>query len=327
MTSSIPVISTDFVKDHLENTQSRIVDIRHVDAYNGWQLLGESRGGHIPGAKSLPFKWTRYIDWIEMVRYKGLNPHHKVIIYEYFDEEMEKVGSLFQKAGFDQLFFYPGFMTEWVADEELPLSRLAHYQQLVPASWVKQLTEHESPIHYNNDKFRLVHAHYRNRDAYLSGHIPGAIDLDTNALESPDTWNRRSPEELKKALEDNGITADTTVIMYGKYMSPDNNDLFPGSAAGDIGAVRCAFIMMYAGVKDVRVINGGFQSWQDAGYEILFDDVPKEPVADFGVTIPACPGLAVDTPEAKQMLTSPAAELVCVRSWPEYTGEVSGYIL
>jgi len=36
--------------------------------------------------------------------------------------------------------------------------------------------------------------------------------------------------------------------MYGKFMSPDNNDPFPGSAAGNIGAIRCAFIMLYAGI-------------------------------------------------------------------------------
>ncbi|WP_016776995.1 hypothetical protein [Anaerophaga thermohalophila] len=84
-------------------------------------------------------------------------------------------------------------------------------------------------------------------------------------MESTETWNRRSPKELKAVFEAHGITADTTVIMYGKFMSPDNNDPFPGSAAGDIGAIRCAFIMLYAGVKDVRVLNGGFQLWVDAG--------------------------------------------------------------
>jgi thiosulfate/3-mercaptopyruvate sulfurtransferase len=68
--------------------------------------------------------------------------------------------------------------------------------------------------------------------------------MDTLAIEAPETWNRRSPEELKKAFEDHGITSDTSVILYGKYMSPDNNDPFPGSAAGDIGAIRCAFVMM-----------------------------------------------------------------------------------
>jgi thiosulfate/3-mercaptopyruvate sulfurtransferase len=149
--------------------------------------------------------------------------------------------------------------------------------------------------------------------------------MDTNALESPETWNRRSPEELKKALEEHGITADTTVILYGKFMFPDNDDEFPGSAAGDIGAIRNAFIMMYAGVKDVRILNGGFQSWEDAGFEVSKEDVKKKPVEDFGVKIPAHPELAVDVPEAKDIIASTDAELVCVRSYPEYIGEVSGY--
>jgi 3-mercaptopyruvate sulfurtransferase SseA len=108
-------------------------------------------------------------------------------------------------------------------------------------------------------------------------------------------------------------------------MFPDNADEFPGSAAGDIGAIRNAFIMMYAGVKDVRVLNGGFQSWIDAGYEIDYKDEPKNPANEFGTNIPLHPELAVDTPEAKQMIDSTNSELVCVRSRAEYIGEISGY--
>jgi len=159
----------------------------------------------------------------------------------------------------------------------------------------------------------------------LSGHIPGAIDMDTLAVESPETWNHRSPEELKKAFEEHGITKDTTVIVYGKFMSPDNDDAFPGSAAGHIGAIRTAMIMMYAGIDDVRVLNGGFQSWKDAGYEIEKDDVPKTPVTDFGADIPGRPEIIVDVGEAKQMIEGDDSDIVCVRSWPEYLGEVSGY--
>jgi len=83
--------------------------------------------------------------------------------------------------------------------------------------------------------------------------------------------------------------------------------------------------MMYAGVKDVRVLNGGFQSWQDAGLEIGYGDEPKKRAKAFGASIPAKPELAVDTPEARQMLKSRDSELVYVRSWREYIGEVSGY--
>ncbi|GAB2775681.1 sulfurtransferase [Salinimicrobium soli] len=304
---------------------AKIIDVRSVDAYNGWRLKNEERGGHIKGARSLPVKWTKYMDWIESVRHKEILPKDEIILYGYTSEEVQKVAEQFTKADYPMISIYEDFLTEWVTDERNPMEKLPNYRHLVSAEWVKKLISGDRPAEYDDDKFVVVHSHYRNRDAYLSGHIPGAIDMDTNALESPETWNRRSPQELKKALEEHGITADTTVVLYGKFMFPDNDDEFPGSAAGDIGAIRNAFIMMYAGVKDVRVLNGGFQSWEDAGYEVSTEDVPKEPVSEFGAEIPANPQLAVDVPEAKQMLAAQDAELVCVRSYPEYIGEVSGY--
>ncbi|MDA3818617.1 MAG: rhodanese-like domain-containing protein [Prolixibacteraceae bacterium] len=310
---------------NLSGKSMKIIDVRTVDAYNGWQLQNEVRGGHIKNAKSLPAKWLNYMDWIEMVDHRALKPDDHLVIYSYTKKETDKVAVMFEKSGFNHVSVYYRFVDEWSAIPNLPMQKLERYQNLVSAGWVKQLISGEKPDHYHNNKYVIVHAHYRNRDAYLSGHIPGAIDMDTLALEAPETWNRRSPEELKQALEAHGITADTTVIMYGKYMDPDNADEFPGSAAGDIGAIRNAFIMLYSGVKDVRVLNGGFQSWKDEGYEISYADEPKQTVAEFGQQIPVHPELAVDTPEAKLILASTKAELVCVRSWREYIGEVSGY--
>lgn len=317
-------ISTKELLNKIE-TGARIIDARSSDAYNGWKMKDEPRGGHIKGAKSLPAKWTTYMDWIEIVRHKEIRPEETLVIYGYSPEESNQVAENFLKADYKNLFIYNDFLQDYVKDQSLPMEKLSNYKNLVSADWVKELISGGKPSEYENDKYVVVHSHYRNRDAYLSGHIPGAIDMDTNALESPETWNRRTPKEIKETLEQHGITADTTVILYGKFMFPDNDDEFPGSAAGDIGAIRNAFIMMYAGVKDVRVLNGGFQSWEDAGYEVSKDDVPKKPVSDFGAEIPAKPELAVDVPEAKEMLAAKDAELVCVRSYPEYIGEVSGY--
>ena len=318
------ITTADLLKK-LNSQNAQIIDIRQVEAYNGWTLMNEKRGGHIPGAKSLPFKWTNYIDWIEMVRHKEIDPSNEIIVYGYSEDEIKKVAVRFQNEGFENVVSYNLLKSEWVDNEKLPLNRLEKYQNLVSARWLNQLKTDGKAPHYNNNKYVIVHAHYRNREAYLSGHIPGAIDMDTLAVEAPETWNRRTPKELKKTFEEHGITADTTVILYGKFMFPDNDDEFPGSAVGDIGAIRIAFIMLYAGVKDVRVLNGGFQSWEDEGFDVSTTDEDKVPVADFGVTIPQLPQLAVDTREAKEMLKSKTAELVCVRSWPEYIGEVSGY--
>ena len=318
-------ITTTELVNLLNDSRTQIIDVRPVDAYNGWKLGNEERGGHIQGARSLPHKWSRYMDWIEVVRSKHILPENHLVIYGYTREQIAEVATLFQKAGYSHISLYPHFVEEWASNAELPMEKLERYRQLVPSEWVKTLVDGGVPQEHDGNKTVICHAHYRNRDAYLSGHIPGAIDIDTLALEAPETWNRRSPEELKEALEQHGITADTTVVLYGKFMWPDNEDEFPGSAAGHIGAIRCAMIMMYAGVNDVRVLNGGFQSWEDAGYDISKEDIPKAAVSDFGAPIPGRPELIVDVPEAKEMLKSESAELVCVRSWPEYIGEVSGY--
>lgn len=318
-------ISTNELLSSLSSSKLKVIDVRPVDAYNGWSIQNKARGGHIAGAKSLPSKWLKYMDWIEIVRHKNILPEDELIIYGFSPKEIEDVAQRFVKSGYENVSVYFHFMDEWTANDGLPMQQLKRFKNLVSAEWVNALISGTRPAHYENNRFVIVHAHYRNLEAYLSGHIPGAIDMDTLALEAPETWNRRSPKELEQALLEHGITADTTVVLYGKYMDPDNADEFPGSAAGDIGAIRNAFIMLYAGVKDVRVLNGGFQSWEDAGYEISSTDEPKKSVEIFGATIPVHPELAVDTPEAKQILVSPDAELVCVRSWPEYIGEVSGY--
>ena len=318
-------LSTGMLIKLLGMKEVNIIDVRPIDAYNGWKLKDEARGGHIQGAKSLPIKWADYMDWIEVVRHKQILQKDHIVVYGYTPDQSQKVAELFLKAGYREVSVYNGFVDEWAARDEYPLEKLERYRQLVYPEWIKTVQDGGTPPEHSGEKTVICHAHYRNRNAYLTGHIPGAIDIDTLALEASETWNRRTPEELKAALEQHGIDSDTTVILYGKYMDPDNDDEFPGSAAGHIGAIRCAFIMMYAGVKDVRILNGGFQSWKDAGYEISSLDIPKEPIAEFGESIPGRPELAVDVPEAKKMIQSSDADLVCVRSYPEYIGEVSGY--
>jgi len=321
----IQELSTAELAGLLEENKTKIIDVRPMDAYNGWRMKDEARGGHIRGAKALPAMWAEYMDWIEVVRHKQILPGDHIVVYGYQREESQKVAKLFVKAGYPRVSVYNYFIREWAGEKSMPMDQLTRYKQLVPPVWIHSILEGGEPEHPPEGPTVICHAHYRNREAYLSGHIPGAIDLDTLALESPETWDRRTPEELKTALIQHGISSDTTVLVYGKYMDPDNDDEFPGSAAGHIGAIRCAFIMMYAGVKDVRILNGGFQAWKDAGFEISKEEIARIPVPDFGRSIPALPELAVDVPEAKNMIQSEEADLVCVRSYPEYIGEVSGY--
>ena len=318
-------ITTAKMKEITARPDHVIIDVRPAAAYNGWRLQNEPRGGHIPGARSLPHKWSKYIDWIEIVRSKGILPERQIVLYGYNLEETEEVAAMFRTAGYNTLYTYNGFLQEWAPDFDLPLLQLKKYRQLIYPQWIHTLISGNDPPEYDGSDYVICHVHYRNRADYEKGHIPGAISLDTLTLESPDTWNRRSPEELEEALTALGITPDTTVILYGRFAFPRNDDPFPGSSAGHLGAMRAAFIMMYAGVKDVRILNGGLRAWEDEGYATTKLEFHPRPATSFGAVIPGKPELAVDLPEAREILASTDGELVCVRSLPEYRGEVSGY--
>lgn len=318
-------ISTMELYERLDSPDVQIIDVRPIDAYNGWKLRSEERGGHIRGARTLPAKWSEYIDWIEILRSKEITPDHEIVVYGYDSEETDRVAGRLKKAGFDRIKVYHDFIGEWARDKALPMDFLQRYSHLVSPHWLHELITRGTADEYSNDDYVICHSHYRNRADYTQGHIPGAVEIDTNMLESPETWNRRSPEELEKALEQRGISSETTVILYGRFSYPDNSDPYPGSSAGHLAAFRCAFIMLYAGVKDVRILNGGLQAWTDAGFETTSNDSKPRAVQDFGASIPSAPELVVDLPEAKAILESPEKNLVSVRSWREYIGEVSGY--
>lgn len=317
-------LSTPELRGLLESPRAQLIDVRSIDAYNGWRLRGEHRGGHIAGARTLPYKWSSYIDWIEIVRAKEFRPGDPVVVYGDDRTETVQVANQLRRAGYHTREYHL-FGQEWCPDESLPMDRLPRYTQLVPPEWLNQLIEEGAAPEHDGGPHVLCHTHYQNQADYEEGHIPGALSLETTLLESPETWNRRSPDEVRGALLSLGITADTTVVLYGRFSFPDNKDPFPGSAAGQLAAFRCAFIMLWAGVRDVRVLNGGLRSWIDAGFGTSTEAVEPRPADDFGTPVPAAPELAVDLPEARRILASPDANLVSVRSWPEYIGEVSGY--
>ena len=134
--------------------------------------------------------------------------------------------------------------------------------------------------------------------------------LDTDEIESLPLWNVNSPERLEETLLSLGITKTTKVVLYSR---------------GSTAAARAALVMMYCGVDDVRLLNGGYRAWQEADYPEARGTAPREPAESFGAKIPAHPQWIIGTQEAKEVLAAPEGRLVSIRSWPEYIGQTSGY--
>jgi molybdopterin synthase sulfurtransferase len=319
------MISMDELAARAADPGHTILDVRPLAAYNGWRLMGEPRGGHVPGARSLPLEWTRFVDWIEALERKALDPARPVVVYGYTADDAERMASYLTRLGHGQVDTCGDFVDGWLADPARPLRRLERYRHLVHADWLHDVRRGGTPEEPPQRDWVICHAHFDNPADYERGHIPGALALDTNGLESPATWNRRSPDELRSALLELGIRRDTTVVLYGRFSHPTYEQPEPGRSAGQLAAMRCAVLMLYAGVEDVRVLNGGIHAWEAAGLELSTEPVAARAAADFGTDIPARPQYVVDLPEARRLIEADDGELVSVQGWAEYIGEFSGY--
>src|SRR5690606_12302659 len=127
-----------------------------------------------------------------------------------------------------------------------PREYLARWQQLVYPRWLADLQEGKPVVAAPKGEWKLFEVDWGSPKAYLISHIPGAGYIDTNRLEEEPLWNKVSDEALKALLLENGIRHDTTVILYGR---------------NTMAAARAAHLMMYAGVADVRLLDGGLDAW------------------------------------------------------------------
>lgn len=234
-----------------------------------------------------------------------LTPDMPVALYGN-DNDNQTVKTRLEKAGFTHVSTLSDALQQ--SDR---LQRLAHFEQLVYPQWIHQLQQGKPVTAAPAGEWKVIEAGWGAPKLYLLSHIPDAGYIDTNEVESEPLWNKVSDEKLKAMLAKHGIRHDTTVILYGR-------DVY--------AAARVAQIMLYAGVKDVRILDGGWKAWSDASLPVERGTPANvKPAPDFGAPIPGQPQLMVDMEQARGMLHRQDASLVSIRSWPEFIGETSGY--
>jgi thiosulfate/3-mercaptopyruvate sulfurtransferase len=103
---------------------------------------------------------------------------------------------------------------------------------------------------------------------YLQGHIPGAVyvDLDTQLARAGVPTEGRHPlptvEELQEAVRSWGISTDDRVVVYDDAQSA--------------AASRAWWLLTYAGLGNVRVLDGGLAEWTAQGHELEQGEGPVE---------------------------------------------------
>ena len=149
------------------------------------------------------------------------------------------------------------------------------------------------------------------REHHREGHIPGAVyvDLDTELAAHPDDATQgRHPlpdvEELQAAARRWGISAGRPVVVY--------------DATGGLAAARAWWLLRWAGLTDVRLLDGGLGAWTASGRPLETGPGPEPEPGDVELTGGHLPVLDTDGAAA----LARTGLLLDARAAERYRGEV-----
>lgn len=173
----------------------------------------------------------------------------------------------------------------------------AHPEVLVSTEWVA--------AHLNDPKVRLVESD-EDLLLYETGHIPGAVKIDwVSDLNDQLRRDYVSRDAMEALLRSKGISADTTIVLYG-----DKNNWW---------AAYSFWVMRLFGLTDLKLMDGGRMRWAEEGRPLVTDAVSYPPG---NIVVPARNDGPIRAFRDEVLAhVKQAGKLVDVRSPEEFRGE------
>jgi len=149
---------------------------------------------------------------------------------------------------------------------------------------------------------------------YIMEHIPGAVYFNENHLRAfyQNLPSHYIPDQcLQQLLQSAGLQKDKAVVVYS------SNGRFSKKGDG-LEQTMAAYSLARFGHTNILVLNGGLQSWIDAGYS-LTKEFPKISASEFHPSLNS--DLFVNYNQFLEIKDSPDTALIDVRPRSVYQGQ------
>ena len=171
----------------------------------------------------------------------------------------------------------------------------AHPEVLVSTEWLAQNKDLPNLVVVESDEDVLL---------YETGHIPGAVKIDWHTdLNDPVTRDYVQGEAFSELMSRVGISRDSTVVIYG-----DKSNWWASYAL---------WVFKLFGHEDVRLLDGGRDSWIAEGRELTRDETTVIP-SEYPVVVRDDSKIRAFRDDVLKHFGNP---LIDVRSAVEYSGE------
>jgi len=249
------VCDVDTLRSLIRRKKSvRIVDVRKAEDY---------QREHIPTAVSLPLARVLENDQPEKIvsflEELGISDTTPVVVYDdTFGALAARVAWTFQYVGHDNTALLEMTFKQWkeigleTEKQQRSFPKARHSLNIrqdiyVDATYVEAAAATTTTT---NSKPNTLLVDSRERLNYLTEHIPGARNIPYTMVGSQDSILRKA-EELKRLIENRGITNDSEIITY----------------CGSVGTLSglTYYALKLAGFKNVKLYPKSFKEWKALG--------------------------------------------------------------
>jgi thiosulfate/3-mercaptopyruvate sulfurtransferase len=244
------ITTADMLRTLIRKNSVRVVDVRKEDEY---------KKEHIKTAVSIPLAKVLDNDSperiVQLLEQNGISDKTPVVVYDdTFGALAARVAWTFQYVGHSNTSLLETTFAKWKSygfETEKKVNVFPHAKHSLRVN--NEIFANYNEVEKAKSEQNKILIDSRERLNFLSEHIPGATNLPYTMLGTADSI-LREPQEIKRFMENRGISTDDEVITY----------------CGSVGTLSglAYYALRMGGVKKIRLYSRSFKEWKKLGKPI-----------------------------------------------------------